>query len=359
MKKLACIVLSAAIAAGGLALFAGCGREVGEEEKAEVLAALQTAEFSAFEVSVDTNAVKETTTSLVEYDKKQWSDKNKETAKQTLDLVAYEEDGLLFGDCFVNSVEGEDEARYAVTFFRGNSVLTADGEWEEIGVKPGDNDALVEECRRRGLLTITDDARPAESGPNVYGDFGLSADSKVVRTIGGYRIEYDVVSALKAVFQKLKGGAAYYKEHPNCTLGELFSASGLKGLDEVFGYLAGTFGETPAVNDLFGDPDYFETAVQNAAEDPEAFLFDALFGFIVVGSNTGTIDFTVTVDLNKNYAFKKAESVLRITMGQISYWAYTIDQYSQTEIKTEIGMKMKAKPLKKQPALADFHYLFI
>ncbi len=357
MKKLAWIALSALLAAGAFALFAGCGeQEVGEEERAEVLAALETIEAPAFEASMDVSAVHKTTTSRVINEKTQWSETDKENASQTMDLTAYERDGLIFGDCFYDFSDGEGE-RYEIAFFRGEDCFVGEGEWEEVGVKAGNFKALVKACREQDLLRRGENVELAVDHVESYGDFGLAAASKVYKSGSGYRVEYDVIDALQAIFEKLEGGAAYYREHPDCTLGELFAASGAEGLDEVLSYALEALGGTPSVQELFGDPYSFEAAVREAASDPGKFLIENLFGFIVAGSNEGTIDFTVSIRLDKKYAVKSVGSTLAVSLSSRSYWGYAYEDYVLEVYDTQIEVKMEVKPLADEPELTDLSWL--
>ncbi len=359
MKKSTWVVFCAMFAAGALALFAGCGKkEVGEAEKAEVLAALETAEFSAFDASIDATAVDKKVTSRVTDKKTQWSTTDKTTAKQAIDVTAYERGGLLFGDSFTNIVDKDGVKRFELAFVRGKSAFYGDGTWEEVGVKAGNFGALVKECRENSFL-LAGDVRLAVDDLGSYGNSELTAMSKVYKAGSGYRVEYDVIDALATVFEKLEGGAAYYKEHPDCTLGELFAASDLEGFDEVFSYVVETLGGEPSVRELFGDPYEFGATVREAQKDPEAFLIEGLFGFIVVGSNEGTMDFTVTIDVDKKYAVKKIESTLNVFMSERSYWGYAYGDYALTVLDREIEVKMKVKPLSSDPALTDLTWLYV
>ncbi len=362
MKKLACIVLSAVLLMGTLALFAGCGQVKDEAKRQEILAAFNKAEPTMFKMSVDVfeETSKEPSAAEESDDKTEETEEEtyRESASGHADLTAYEEGGLVYGDMYTDaSADSErtsdgttvtDAARtYALSFARGNIAYTAAGEWEtRRGVEEGNFDALLENYRETadplsstGISSLSDLGVVGEVDTEEYLDLATHFEGKVFNSFGGYRIEYDFVEIYRKIVQKLENAAPYYAENPDITVAELFEAADLKGAEDIYFLAWGSGHGDELASDCFGSPETFAETMKRVREHTEEELVSKLFAIGLDEDDSCTLTYKVTAELDGSLAFKN----LSLTLG---YTANTDTDTAKLYFKNGVFLSMEALPEK-------------
>lgn len=350
MKKLICLVLSAVLALGALSLFAGCAEsEVKDKaKKAEVLAAFDSAEASAFDMTMETS---------VEASSESDESASETTVSERTDITAYEEDSLVYGDMYMTVsadssyrsetyTSTESSKNYVFGFARGKEAYAASGEWKDRGVKAGDFDALVEDYRKTAEpLTSTDisalfdpdsfvQTGSSVSGAEEYLGLATQTEGKVFETSKGYRIEYDFVEEYRNLAKKLEAAAPFYAENPDCTVSELFEAAGLAGFEDFFFLNAIYDGSMPA-EVCIGPSESFAENMKDLGKNTEKELIGDLFGIEIGEGDKASFTFKVSAELDGKLAFKDLSMTLKVS-------AEANLQGTKTKFKADISLEAKA-----------------
>ena len=353
MKKLTCLMLSAVFALGTLPLFAGCTKQkINDEAKeAEVLSALNSVEVSAFELSMESHS-----TASKKSGEHYWSEAE---SKQSMSVVAYEEDGQVYGDMlidtykssayeagFVWGVHRESSSTYDLSFARGDVAYTTEGSWENINVKAGDFDALLKDYRTSTRALIAKDIFSDFEAEDVekYAALGTIVKGNVYSVFGGYRIEYDLVDGVATVLKRLTQASKYYAKNPDITVAELFEAAQMAGLEDIV-FLGDEYGKRPA-SELFGEPGQFLNTLNRAIDNPVLFLLENRFGYPEGDDRTAVFSYTLTIELDTKMNFKRLDMKMDLDLDMLS---------DQGETKTEADgmMNLTVKALSKPPKLLD------
>lgn len=380
-KTIGMLFLCAALAAGSLAAFAGCGGEITDEaEREAVLSALEAAEFSAFELKSESKA--EVNVKDVDYTLES-------TAEQTVSVLAYESDGNAYADAFANAssrsvrkpVGGEQSTStnntYALTFMRGENVYTTSSAWKDHEARPGNFDALLQELKEdRAVLKGESSAGESldETGElEAFGALATEMGAKVMKDGKGYRVTFDIVEGTANIVENLVNIARWHTNSPNVTVGELLEDEYLSsilpallatqtadsvqgwlvfaiedGFDEwVYSYmpevrtgessmayfnrcldsaelyarLGGTGKATlrdAQASKLFGDPEDTLARLNKANRNIEAYLLGELYDYKNADGNTGSLAYTFTAKLDQDKKVKSLECELKADMKEIS-----------------------------------------
>ena len=355
MKKLTCMLLCAVFAFGSLMLFAGCkGLAITDEDKkAKVLAALDDMEVPAFELSMETH-----TTASKNGGEYNWSEAE---SKQSVSVVAYEEDGKIYGDMLMDTYQKsayrlgykwgtfrDSSSTYDLSFARGDAVYTAEGSWEDMKVEAGDFDALLKNYLTSAKPLIVKDNSSDFEAEDVekYAALAALVQSRVYMRKDGYRVEYDLIKGVAGVYERLAQAAEYYVKNPDITVAELFEAAQMAGLEDAV-FLSDEYSERPA-SELFGEPEKFRETLRRALDDPELFLLENLFGYTEGKDNKASFTCTLTIDLNFKLDFKRLDLDMDLDIDMLS-------ETGETKTRTEVDamIKLTVNALSKSPSLRD------
>ena len=354
MKRLACVLLSAVFMLGALALCAGCGSEVTDEaKKKEILAAFDKAEISMFEMTVEVSA-------MASSKRDDGFSITKSTARS--DVVAYEENGRLYGDMYMDvsadAISGDDDYSqsetskvYTVAFARGDIAYTDSGEWADCNVKEGDFDALIENYRGTAdplssadISALFDLESLGQGDVEAYVELATGIDGKVIKTNGGYRIEYDFVDGYRQLIRKLESAMPYYAEHPDITVSELFEVAGMAGAEKIYFFYDDT-DYTSAPASYWGSPEELAEYLKSAEEDTGRELARNMFSLSYLGEeDKASLTIKVTAELDGELRFK---SLSMLFQSSVELSNETGETWSDS--KTELSMQVKA--LSQTPAL--------
>lgn len=306
MRKIVSLVLGIIMSFSVLGVLAGCGEaKLSGKARDKVLAAAFEAEISAFELTMHTKAESKSNSG---------GSTTKVVMSQELTMLACEKEGQAYGDLFMNVltrkfIGGKEKSSadvFTVSFLRGNDVYTASESWGKFNAKKREYEALIEEYRSSGEPLVYsradyyDTSDMGASDATVYLALSEYAGGTVYRTESGYRVDFDLVKAAGNIFKKLKDVTSVYEASPNMTVGELFEAAGVGGMEDVV-FLSEVSEERRATY-IFGEPSEFLERLNQAAKNPKSFILSEAFNFSNAAAEKGTFDYTITMELDKDMA---------------------------------------------------------